>query len=169
MKYTSKETERQLLKYKLQNKSTLSSVSLIEPMALLDLIILVDSLQNNHLSSNLLFDNSYCGVRYLTTMSKERFNFLVNTLRFDCKEAREERETLCKLAAISKVWGKFLTNFWKNYKPGANVTIDEQIVGFRGNNPFWMYIPSKPDKYGIKLVMCVINNTTKYMVDAISD
>ena len=165
MKYTNEKTEKQRLKYKFQNKSTLSSVSLIELKALLGLIILAASLQNNHLSSSLLFDSSYCGDRYLATISKERFNFLVNCLRFDSKEKREDRQTQCKFAAISQVWEKFLTNRRKNYKPAAYVTIHEQIVGFRGNCPFRIYIPSKPDNYGIELVM-MCDNTTKYMVDA---
>ena len=45
------------------------------------------------------------------------------------------------------------------------MTIDEQLLGFRGRCPFRMYIPSKPDKYCIKLVMmCGVR--TKYMYDA---
>jgi hypothetical protein len=30
-------------------------------------------------------------------------------------------------------------------------TVDEQLVGFRGRCPFRMYLPSKPDRYGIKI------------------
>ena len=36
------------------------------------------------------------------------------------------------------------------YVPG-NVTIDEQLVGFRGRCAFRTYMPSKPDKYGLKI------------------
>ncbi|KAM3924560.1 piggyBac transposable element-derived protein 4-like [Leptodactylus fuscus] len=34
---------------------------------------------------------------------------------------------------------------------GENVTVDKQLVAFRGRCPFRQYIPSKPAKYGIKI------------------
>ena len=37
-----------------------------------------------------------------------------------------------------------------SYIPGALCTIDEHIISFRGRCSFIMYLPSKPDKYGIK-------------------
>ncbi|XP_071201069.1 piggyBac transposable element-derived protein 4-like [Salvelinus alpinus] len=37
------------------------------------------------------------------------------------------------------------------YNPGPNVTVDEQLMAFRGRCPFRQYIPSKPAKYGIKI------------------
>ncbi|XP_035012727.2 piggyBac transposable element-derived protein 4-like [Hippoglossus stenolepis] len=36
------------------------------------------------------------------------------------------------------------------YNPGPEVTVDEQLVPFRGRCPFRQYMPSKPAKYGIK-------------------
>lgn len=38
------------------------------------------------------------------------------------------------------------------YKPSANLTVDEQLDGFRGRCSFKQYIPSKPDPYGIKIL-----------------
>ena len=35
--------------------------------------------------------------------------------------------------------------------PGDNITVDEQLVPFRGRCSFIQYMPSKPDKYGIKI------------------
>lgn len=52
-----------------------------------------------------------------------------------------------------------------NYIPGSEVTIDEQLLGFTGRCPFRMYIPNKPDKYGIKFPM-MCDATSKYMIDA---
>ncbi|XP_071200510.1 piggyBac transposable element-derived protein 4-like [Salvelinus alpinus] len=37
------------------------------------------------------------------------------------------------------------------YNPGPEVTVDEQLVPFRGCCPFREYLPSKPAKYGIKI------------------
>ena len=35
---------------------------------------------------------------------------------------------------------------------GENLTVDEQLLVFRGRYPFRMYIPIKPTKYGIKII-----------------
>ena len=35
------------------------------------------------------------------------------------------------------------------YTPGPHMTVDEQLVCFRGKCPFRQYIPLKPGKYGI--------------------
>ena len=43
----------------------------------------------------------------------------------------------------------------KNYKPSAEVCIDKQLISFPGRCPFRQYLPSKPDKYGIKLFLLV--------------
>ncbi|GBP57547.1 hypothetical protein EVAR_40075_1 [Eumeta japonica] len=51
-----------------------------------------------------------------------------------------------------------------NYVPGTNVTIDEQLLAFRGRCKFRMYIPKKPAKYGVKLEM-ICDSGTKYMID----
>ncbi|CAL4079077.1 unnamed protein product, partial [Meganyctiphanes norvegica] len=48
----------------------------------------------------------------------------------------------------------------------VEMTIDEQLLAFRGRCPFRMYIPSKPAKYGIKIIMMCDNNS-KYMLNAI--
>ena len=46
------------------------------------------------------------------------------------------------------------------YTPGPHMTVDEQLVCFRGKCPFRQYIPSKPDKYGIKLwAICEVNTS----------
>lgn len=45
------------------------------------------------------------------------------------------------------------------------ITIDEQLMAFRGRCPLRMDIPNKPAKYGIKIIM-VCESSTKYMIDA---
>jgi len=46
---------------------------------------------------------------------------------------------------------RFATKCRSSYKSGAFVTVDEQLVTFRGRCPFKMFIPNKPGKYGIKI------------------
>ncbi|XP_050338705.1 piggyBac transposable element-derived protein 4-like [Bactrocera neohumeralis] len=151
-------------KYQSRN-ATVSNTSLMELKALLGLLYLSAVLKSNHLSTDILFDTSYSGDRYRATMSRHRFEFLLNSLRFDDMTTREERKKKSSFAPISEIWDIFVDSCTKNFKPGSYVTIDEQLVGFRGRCPFRMYIPNKPNKFGIKIVM-VCDVATKYVINA---
>jgi hypothetical protein len=73
-------------------------------------------------------------------------------LRFDDKSDRGGRRADDKLAApIRYFWEHWEEILSKFYNPGTNVTVDEQLVGFRGRCPFKQYIPKKPAKYGVKI------------------
>lgn len=89
---------------------------------------------------------------YRATMTRTRFSWLCQVLRFDNKDTRRERIINGdKAAGISDVWLILNTNLRANYNPGANITVDEQLYPYRGGTPFTQYIPSKPAKYGIKV------------------
>ena len=46
------------------------------------------------------------------------------------------------------------------YTPRPHMTVDEQLVCFRGRCPCRQYIPSKPGKYGIKVwAICEANTS----------
>uniref|UniRef100_A0A1B6E7C5 PiggyBac transposable element-derived protein domain-containing protein n=1 Tax=Clastoptera arizonana TaxID=38151 RepID=A0A1B6E7C5_9HEMI len=163
---TNEEIELQKKNYKNKNfDGTVKELCLEELNALFGLIILAAALKDNHLNTTLMFDNTFCGDRYKATMSERRFKFLINCLRFDNKTTREDRQKTDKFSAITDIWKILLKNCRSSYKPSKYLTIDEQLVGFRGRCPFRMYIPSKPNKYGIKILM-MCDNSTKYMVDA---
>ncbi|CAE1279103.1 unnamed protein product [Acanthosepion pharaonis] len=53
-----------------------------------------------------------------------------------------------------------------HYIPHEFLTVDEQLLVFQGHCPFRMYIPNKPEKYGIKIVM-VNDVKSKYMLSGI--
>lgn len=59
-------------------------------------------------------------------------------------EQLEKRKTNLHLS------GNYGTTYNKNkfYLPGENLTINEQLVPFRGRVGFKQYLPGKPDKYG---------------------
>nr|CAH7763283.1 unnamed protein product [Callosobruchus chinensis] len=99
-------------------------------------------------------------------LSKNRFNFLIKNLRFDDKTSRNGRKELDKFSAIRKIWDSYMRNCQDNYTPSEYVTVDEQLLGFRGRCPFRMYLPNKPEKYGIKIVM-LCDAKTFYMLSAI--
>lgn len=153
---------------KIEKYSTVSATTqptnATEIEALIGLLVLTAAMKDNHLSSKELFDPAFSGTRYVTVMSKDRFDFLLNCLRFDDKVTRPARRLLDKFAPVRDIWEIFIRACRTNYCPGSYVTIDEQLLGFRGRCPFRMYIPSKPNKYGIKIMM-LCDVKTKYLID----
>lgn len=85
-------------------------------------------------------------------MSQQRFKFLLRCIRFDDKTTRSERQKYDKLAAIRNIFDIFVSGCQKGYHFSDFVTIDEMLVGFRGKCNFRQYIPSKPNKYGLKIL-----------------
>jgi len=60
----------------------------------------------------------------------------------------------------------FINNCNKYYNSSNKCTVDEQLLEFRGRCAFRMYIKSKPDKYGLKLI--TLNDaSTAYLIHAI--
>jgi hypothetical protein len=88
---------------------------------------------------------------FAAVMRINRFKAILQYLRFDNKNTREIRRATDKLAAIRDVWQIFVAQLPKMITPGSDITVDEQLVPFRGKCPFRQYIPSKPAKYGIKI------------------
>lgn len=140
-------------------------VDLIEMKALIGLYYLCGVLNMNHVTTKELFDKK-SGVGYFrATMSLARFEYLTNCLRFDDKLSREERRTSDKLAPIREVFDHIVKVAARYYSPSDCCTLDEQLLPFRGRCPFKMYIPNKPDKYGIKILM-LCDSKTGYMIKA---
>lgn len=92
-----------------------------------------------------------------SSMSRDRFIQIRRSLRFDNRDTRNRND---KLAPIRQLFEMFITKCKSNYKPSPFITIDEQLVTFRGRCPFKMFIPTKPGKYGIKIwILCDSNNS----------
>lgn len=98
-------------------------------------------------------------------MSLERFCYISRVLRFDNKSTRQERRRRDKLSAVRDIWEKWLEILPKLYYPCENVTVNEQLVAFRGRCPFKQYMPSKPSKYGIK-IWTLCDSKTSYVIKA---
>ncbi|XP_068229444.1 piggyBac transposable element-derived protein 4-like [Palaemon carinicauda] len=86
-------------------------------------------------------------------MNERHFTLLVRVLHFDDSATRAERVKKDRLAPIRKVFDHVVANCRSNYSPGPHLTVDEKFVPFLGRCPFKMYIPNKPAKYGIMLVL----------------
>ena len=87
---------------------------------------------------------------YRVTMALNRFKFLLCCMRFDNYRNRPGKQADDRLAAIREVWSIFNDNLRNIYVPNETLTVDEQLVGYRGKIPGRTYMPSKPRKYGVK-------------------
>ena len=88
---------------------------------------------------------------FRATMSLKRFLFFLRTVRFDNYRDRKRRQTEDRLAAISEIWNLFNQTLIQHYIPADILTVDEQLLGYRGQIPGRTYIPTKPRKYGLKI------------------
>ena len=69
-----------------------------------------------------------------------------------------------KFVHISEKWNKFIENFIEYYRPGDNITIDEQLFLTKAQCPFTQYIASKPNKFGIKFWLAA-DTYSKYLIN----
>jgi len=98
--------------------------------------------------------------------SIQRIEFLFHKLLFDDKTTRDKRIKSDCFAHIREIWDLFITNCIQYYEPGYNVTIDKQILSFRGECPTDMSLSYKRDKLGLKFVT-MNDSETFYMINAI--
>lgn len=96
------------------------------------------------------------------TMPRDRFTEIMKFLRFDIKSRRKDRLSDDKFALASEIWKPFIHNCQQCYVPSENLTIDEQLLPCKSRCPFTQFLPSKPDKYGIKFFL-LVDVRTKYL------
>ncbi|XP_022609640.1 piggyBac transposable element-derived protein 4-like, partial [Seriola dumerili] len=118
--------------------------------AYLGLLILAGVYRSRGEAAASLWDAESGRPIFRATMPLTLFHTYSRLLRFDDRESRPARRVTDKLAAIREVWDKWVERLPYLYNPGPDVTVDEQLVPFRGRCPFRQYMPSKPAKYGIK-------------------
>lgn len=68
---------------------------------------------------------------------------------------------------ISEVWNKFIHNSISCYKPGENLTADKQLFSTKVRCRFLQFMSNKPDKFGIKVWLCV-DVDSKYLCNSFS-
>ncbi|XP_045071787.1 uncharacterized protein LOC123485025 [Coregonus clupeaformis] len=121
--------------------------------AYVGLLILAGVYRSRGEAASSLWDAESGRTIFRATMPLKVFHAYSRLLRFDDRQTRAERRAAGggdKLAAVREVWDKWVERLPLLYNPGPDVTVDEQLVPFRGRCPFRQYIPSKPAKYGIK-------------------
>ena len=133
-------------KYKRQSDPTFKDITLLEFRAFLSILIMAGARKDNHLTTEEMFSRSQGCPFYRSVMSEGRFCFIQRALRFDSLATREQRVKEDRFAAIRSVWNQVIAKCIENYEPGGHLTVDEQLLAFRGRCGFRMYIPNKPAK-----------------------
>ena len=100
------------------------------------------------------------------TMGRNRFCEIMRFLRFDLRSTKLSRLQTNKFALISAVWDKFVENGIVCYKPGENITVDEQLFPTKARCRFTQYMANKPDKLGI-IFWIAVDLESKYILNAI--
>ena len=132
-------------KYKILTATT-EQTNISELKALIGILLMTGIKSDNHVSSLQMFAPFEGCALYRATMSNARFAFLMRVIRFDNSRTREARLKADRLAPIRSLWDVFIDACKNVYVPGPHLTIDEQLVPFRGKTAFKMYIPNKPAK-----------------------
>ncbi|CAF1084542.1 unnamed protein product [Brachionus calyciflorus] len=97
-------------------------------------------------------------------MSRNKFLKITKYLRFDEKSTRTDRAGSDKFCMIRELWDKFIENSQACYRPNQHLTVDEQLLSSKNRCSFIQYIPSKPDKFGIKFWL-IVEVVTKYILN----
>ncbi|XP_069693712.1 piggyBac transposable element-derived protein 4-like [Periplaneta americana] len=133
--------------------------------ALFGLLYAAGTLKGSKVNVDELWSDFFGIDIFRAIMSLKHFQFLCCCLRFDEKSTRIDRRLTNKLAPIRGTWETFISSCKQYYSPHEYLTIDEQLVGFWGRCPFKVYMPNKPAKYGMKIVM-MNDSKTYYMLSA---
>ena len=123
--------------------------------ALIRILIIAGMMKQNMVDMDVIWSNDYGIHKIRQCMSRNRFKSLMAALRFDEKTTRNQRKVRDKMAAIRDIWDEWQLCLKRYYIPGPNLTVDEQLMPFRGRCSFIQYLPSKPDRYGIKMFWIV--------------
>lgn len=164
VQHTNEEIERQreTMSEQTYNKETTAT----EIKAFVGLLYFAGVKKSAHVNIDELWSIEFGYTLFHAVMSARRFKFLAARLRFDDKNTRVERRKNDLLAPIRDLWEKFIQNCTTNYTLSEEVTIDEQLFGFRGRFAAKVYIKSKPQRYGIKII-CLNDAKTHYLYNAL--
>ena len=144
--HTNRKMDELRRKIKDKDKSTFRDTTLSEMKAFFGVLLMSGVRRDNHLTTEEMWSHIYGCPFYRTNFSERRFVFIIRALRFDDPATRPARLEGDRFAHIRKIWDEVIRNCQINYKPGPHVTVDEQLLAFRGRCVFRMYIPNKPAK-----------------------
>jgi hypothetical protein len=162
LKHTNEELGRRRELTREKDPKYLNDFDMVEIKAVIGLTILIGVMSSKRESLNQLWSEVYGRPILRATMPLNRFRVFLSSARFDDKKTRTDRQHTDKLAAIREFFDNFVEKCKRFYIPSPYLCVDETLVGFRGRCSFRVYIPSKPDRYGIK-IWSLCDNGTHYV------
>ncbi|XP_065182258.1 piggyBac transposable element-derived protein 4-like [Sycon ciliatum] len=85
---------------------------------------------------------------YSRTMPRERFTSIMNFLHFMDNAEEDPNDKLSKIRPLLTLLQE---RFMSVYTPNEYISIDEELVAFKGRISFRQYIPSKRARFGMKI------------------
>ena len=110
----------------------------------LDVVTLIDVYKFNNESVAQLWSTFDVQIIYNRAMNRERYQQILRDFRFDKSQSRRHHQSPDKLQPIRKVFetrDSYLRDSYYTCRP--IMTVDEELVRFRGRCHFKQYIPSK--------------------------
>ena len=152
--------ERATLGPKNRYTATFRDTTFNEMKAFIATLIVSGCRGDSHLRTKHMFENLFSVSFYRLLFSEKRYAFILRSLRFDNKAARNgnDRFEYCRV-----IWDWLMDNCRSNWTAGPVVSVDEQLIPFRGHCVFRMYLPNKPAKYGLKIFM-VCDSKSQYCI-----
>lgn len=125
------------------------------------LIYIGGALSFNRTNLDILGSKKFGLSVFKETMSRDKFKQIRRVLRFERNKIRwcEKEDEFCP---IRYIFEQFTCNCMICYQPERKLTIDERLLPLKNRCSLIQFIPSKPDKYGIKLWL-LVDATTKYV------
>ncbi|XP_049855084.1 piggyBac transposable element-derived protein 4-like [Schistocerca gregaria] len=141
-------------------------LDLIEFKTFLEILMFTAILKSNNEDLQAIFATDGTGRDiFRCTMSLKRVLVLLLSIRFDDASDRDVRKKCDATAPIKWVFLEFMKNCTASYSIGKYACIDEMMGGFHGRCRIKMYIPSKPRKYGLK-IMTLADAKTHFLLNA---
>lgn len=138
-------------------------VDSIEMKAFIGLHISAGVNKQNMTSVERLWDVKRSSPIFAATMTRERFDLIRRFFRNDDRLRRDRND---RLSPVRSLFDQKLAQFQQIYRCGPHCTIDEQLLRFHGRLAFRMYIPSKPEKYGVK-IFWIVDNDSGYIMNGL--
>lgn len=141
-------------KYKDQTRPEIRDTHFMELRALLGLLFFGAVFKANKEDLKSLYATDGSGREiFRFVMSQKRIEILLYCLRFDDPTTRAARKENDPAAAISKLFYELIGNFQKSFALGSYTCVDEMLAKFRGRCKFKVYMPRKPARFGIKILI----------------
>lgn len=156
----------------LQGQKTASDWRILtvqELQCYIGLLLLAGLFRSRHEATSSLWNSKTGRPMFVAAMSHHRFRDINRILRFDDKLNRPQRHHHTKLSPISDIWNSWNFRLQKNFYPGREICVGEQLIEFRGHCSFRQYMPSKPARYGIKVwALCDVKTTYAWKMEVYS-